>query len=85
MVEHRTRFVDQVERTNKRVLLPLPGVTNPADWHGEGGRPVVVPANLKEEATKRFAENQFNILASDLMALNRSINDQRSQRFALLL
>ncbi|CAF3942879.1 unnamed protein product [Rotaria sp. Silwood2] len=57
-----------------------PGATNPMNWHGEGGRAVVVPDELKEEAKKRFAENQFNILASDLMALNRSIKDQRSAR-----
>ncbi|CAF4827941.1 unnamed protein product, partial [Rotaria magnacalcarata] len=32
------------------------------------------------EAKKRFAENQFNIIASDLMALNRSVRDQRSAK-----
>lgn len=52
--------------------------TNPPNWHGEGGRAVVIPNELKEESKKRFLENQFNILASDLMALNRSIKDQRS-------
>ncbi|CAF0762122.1 unnamed protein product [Didymodactylos carnosus] len=54
--------------------------TNPTSWHGEGGRAVVIPQQLKLEAKKRFKENQFNIVASDLIALNRSINDQRSQR-----
>ena len=56
------------------------GATNPPDWQGEGGRAVNVPEALKEEAKKRFGENQFNILASDLMALNRSIKDQRSAK-----
>ena len=55
--------------------------TNPSSWPGEGGRAVVVPSQLQDEAKKRFKENQFNIVASDLMALNRSINDQRSSRF----
>lgn len=55
--------------------------TNPSSWPGEGGRAVLIPANLKDEAKNRFKENQFNIVASDLMALNRSINDQRSSRF----
>ncbi|CAF1111426.1 unnamed protein product [Adineta ricciae] len=54
--------------------------TNPSHWPGEGGRSVSIPENLKQEAKKRFPENQFNIIASDLMALNRSINDQRSSR-----
>jgi polypeptide N-acetylgalactosaminyltransferase len=55
--------------------------SNPSSWPGEGGRAVVIPTNLRDEAKKRFKENQFNIVASDLMALNRSINDQRSSRF----
>ncbi|CAF4196285.1 unnamed protein product [Rotaria sordida] len=54
--------------------------SNPSHWPGEGGRGVVIPADLKDSAKKRFAENQFNIVASDLMALNRSINDQRSSK-----
>lgn len=54
--------------------------TNPPSWHGEGGRAVVIPDNLQAESKKRFAENQFNILASDLIALNRSIKDQRSPK-----
>ncbi|CAF1312864.1 unnamed protein product, partial [Didymodactylos carnosus] len=44
------------------------------------GRAVVIPSELKDEAKKRFKENQFNIVASDLIALNRSINDQRSAK-----
>jgi hypothetical protein len=56
------------------------GATNPPNWHGEAGRAVVIPTELKQEAAKRFTENQFNIIASDLMALNRSIKDQRSPR-----
>ena len=43
----------------------------------------MIPSNLKDEAKRRFTENQFNILASDLMALNRSIKDQRSARFLI--
>ena len=35
---------------------------------------------MKQQAMERFKENQFNILASDLIALNRTIKDQRSAR-----
>ena len=59
-------------------------MTNPPGWPGEGGRPVVIPEKLHAEAKKRFAENQFNILASDLIALNRSIKNQQSARFHIL-
>ena len=65
-------------------LLCIEG-TNPSSWPGEGGRAVVIPAHLKESSKTRFKENQFNIVASDLMALNRSINDQRSSRFVFIL
>lgn len=41
---------------------------------------MVIPSNLQAESKKRFGENQFNIIASDLMALNRSIRDQRSAK-----
>jgi len=58
--------------------------SNPSNWPGEGGRAVVIPNNLKDEAKKRFKENQFNIVASDLIALNRSINDQRSSKFSFV-
>jgi polypeptide N-acetylgalactosaminyltransferase len=68
----------------KRKIFYLIGATNPPSWQGEGGRAVVIPNELQEESKKRFAENQFNILASDLMALNRSIKDQRSPRFKIL-
>jgi hypothetical protein len=64
----------------KKRNLYLKG-TNPSSWPGEGGRAVFIPPKLRDEAKKRFKENQFNIVASDLMALNRSINDQRSSRF----
>ena len=53
--------------------------TNPPFWPGENGRGVTIPDKLKKESEKRFKENQFNIVASDLIALNRSVPDQRSE------
>ena len=53
--------------------------SNPSSWPGENGRAVVIPPNLKAESEKRFKENQFNIVASDLTALNRTVPDQRSE------
>lgn len=41
------------------------------------GRAVVIPEHLKEESEKRFPEHQFNIIASDMMSLNRSMPDVR--------
>ncbi|CAF1022393.1 unnamed protein product [Brachionus calyciflorus] len=53
--------------------------TNPPEWPGENGKAVVMPEHLKEESKERFKENQFDIVASDIIALNRTIPDQRSQ------
>ncbi|CAF3234239.1 unnamed protein product [Rotaria socialis] len=74
-----------ITETAKKSIAPKwwegdSGATNPTNWQGEAGRAVVIPNELKEEAKKRFVENQFNILASDLMALNRSVRDQRSPK-----
>lgn len=52
--------------------------TNPPEWPGENGKGVVVPEHLKEESKQRFIENEFDIVASDLIALNRSIPELRS-------
>lgn len=52
---------------------------NPTNWPGENGRGVVIPSNLKKQSEKRFTENQFNVVASELIALNRNVPDQRSQ------
>jgi polypeptide N-acetylgalactosaminyltransferase len=53
---------------------------NPSDWPGEGGKAVVLSPVQRDESKKRFKENQFNIVASDLIALNRSLTDQRSAK-----
>jgi polypeptide N-acetylgalactosaminyltransferase len=58
-------------------------VTNPINWPGEQGRGVKIPQNLKATAKKRFKENQFNIVASDLIALNRVVPDQRPRALVL--
>jgi hypothetical protein len=79
MLGNQSRF--ELRKSQRNICFCyIIGVTNPTNWPGERGSAVVVPANLKEKAKQRFIENQFNLLASDLMALNRSINDQRSSR-----
>lgn len=67
------------KRKDSLVFYSL-AATNPPNWHGEGGRAVAIPNELQAESKDRFKENQFNILASDLIALNRSIKDQRSAK-----
>lgn len=73
----KMRILDKIKEWFKEDHSAEP--TNPPFWPGENGRGVVIPENLKKESEKRFKENQFNIVASDLMALNRSVPDQRSE------
>ncbi|KAI8789992.1 polypeptide N-acetylgalactosaminyltransferase 1 isoform X3 [Biomphalaria glabrata] len=46
---------------------------------GDGGKPVKVPADKEEEAKETFKINQFNLVASDLMSLNRTLPDYRME------
>ena len=45
---------------------------------GEDGKGVEIPDHLKEESERRYKENQFNIVVSEMIALDRSLPDLRS-------
>ena len=53
---------------------------NPTDWPGEQGKPVVLPKHLEKLAEERFKENYFNVVVSDMIALNRSVGEQRNKK-----
>ena len=68
--------------TSKQLVewTPVNLIHNPKTWPGENGVGVTIPK--KDEALKneKFVINQFNILASDQIALNRSIRDVRMEQ-----
>uniref|UniRef100_A0AAX7T3P8 Polypeptide N-acetylgalactosaminyltransferase n=1 Tax=Astatotilapia calliptera TaxID=8154 RepID=A0AAX7T3P8_ASTCA len=59
----------------------LPGrddtMSRPRDGPGEGGKPVVIPKEQQEKMKEMFKINQFNLMASEMIALNRSLPDVR--------
>uniref|UniRef100_A0A671UDE7 Polypeptide N-acetylgalactosaminyltransferase n=1 Tax=Sparus aurata TaxID=8175 RepID=A0A671UDE7_SPAAU len=59
----------------------LPGrddaLSRPRDGPGEGGKPVVIPKENQEKMKEMFKINQFNLMASEMIALNRSLPDVR--------
>lgn len=47
---------------------------------GEMGKPVKIPPEMKELTKEKFKENQFNLVASDMISLNRSLTDVRHEK-----
>lgn len=47
---------------------------------GEMGKPVKIPAEKHALMKEKFKENQFNLMASDMISLNRSLVDVRHDK-----
>jgi polypeptide N-acetylgalactosaminyltransferase len=56
---------------------PAPVVRENVGKPGEMGKPVKMKSYQQEEMKEKFKENQFNLLASDMIWLNRSLSDVR--------
>lgn len=52
-------------------------LSRPRDGPGEGGKPVVIPKENQEKMKEMFKINQFNLMASEMIALNRTLPDVR--------
>ncbi|XP_052365129.1 polypeptide N-acetylgalactosaminyltransferase 1-like [Oncorhynchus masou masou] len=59
----------------------LPGrddtVLRPREGPGEGGKPVVISKENQEKMKEMFKINQFNLMASEMIAFNRTLPDVR--------
>lgn len=58
-------------------------VQRPHDGPGEMGKPVVIPKDQQEKMKELFKINQFNLMASELIALNRTLPDVRLEGWVL--
>ena len=52
---------------------PAPVVPKNKGAHGEMGKAVQIPKEREEEKKEKFKINQFNLLASEMINLNRSL------------
>ena len=59
------------------VLREYAVVAKQAGLPGELGKAVSVPKDREEEKKRKFKINQFNLVASEMISLNRSLQDVR--------
>ncbi|VDN07791.1 unnamed protein product [Thelazia callipaeda] len=71
-------FVDQ-EVANELEKL-LKNLTFERNGPGEMGSAVVIDKSRQEERDRKFKENQFDVMASDMISINRTLPDYRSSK-----
>ena len=55
------------------------------DGPGEMGKPVILTVEEQREADRLFAKETFNVVASNKVAMDRSIHDTRHPEYASLI
>ncbi len=68
-------------RSQLKKWVPAPVVPEQAGQPGEMGKPVQLPAEQESLMREKFRLNQFNLLASDSISLNRSLPDVRLEGY----
>uniref|UniRef100_A0A915A0J9 Glycosyltransferase 2-like domain-containing protein n=1 Tax=Parascaris univalens TaxID=6257 RepID=A0A915A0J9_PARUN len=79
------RSIDEIEytadiETKARLEILLKGLSFSKDGPGEMGSPVHIDPSKEQERKEKFKLNQFNLMASDMISINRSLPDYRSSK-----
>ena len=73
-----TKFPDDLLRPwTEAKIVNANTITGGKSSPGEMGVPVKIPPDKLEEKMEMFKINQFNLMASDMISLNRSLKDVR--------
>ena len=68
---------DSYPRDKLKTWHEAPAVAKQKGFQGEGGSAVKIPKDKEDEKKEKFKINQFNLLASEMISLNRSLQDVR--------
>lgn len=78
--------ISRTYRTNElKKWKPAPVVRENSGKPGEMGKAVKMKSYQLDEMKEKFKENQFNLLASDMIWLNRSLADVRHKEYVALM
>ncbi|KAH0621398.1 hypothetical protein JD844_022664 [Phrynosoma platyrhinos] len=78
-INHSDSMIHFQENTRLHKVLSIDRTLGPRDPNAPGqfGRPAEVPGEKQEEAKRRWNEGNFNVYLSDLIPLDRAIDDTR--------
>ncbi|XP_062974694.1 polypeptide N-acetylgalactosaminyltransferase 5 [Elgaria multicarinata webbii] len=78
-INHSDSAIHFTENTKLHKVLAIDRTLGPRDptAPGQFGRPAVVPGEKQEEAKRRWNEGNFNVYLSDLIPVDRAIDDTR--------
>lgn len=79
--KNRIDSLESEQKVQNEVLYPWPGVNTDLSMPGEMGKPVKFTSKADQELSKNmFKINQFNVLASERISLDRSLKDVRNSQ-----